>query len=76
MTQIIWSVELLHYYKDHNKGKGKGAGFKSWFQAGSHDFTILKLLRLFAVVVDTCCEILFLDITNISNAKSIIKHTS
>ena len=24
------------------KGKGKGAGFKSWSQAGSHDFTILK----------------------------------
>ena len=23
------------------KGKGKGAGFKSWSQAGSHDFTIL-----------------------------------
>ena len=24
-----------------SKGKGKGAGFKSWSQAGSHDFTIL-----------------------------------
>ena len=24
-----------------DKGKGKGAGFKSWSQAGSHDFTIL-----------------------------------
>ena len=24
-------------------GKGKGAGFKSWSQAGSHDFTICLL---------------------------------
>ena len=25
------------------KGKGKRAGFKSWSQVGSHDFTILGL---------------------------------
>ena len=25
---------------DIGKGKGKGAGFKSWPQAGSHDFKI------------------------------------
>ena len=24
------------------KGKGKGAGFKSWSQAGSHNFTKVK----------------------------------
>ena len=33
--------------KIHNKGNGKGAGFMSWSQAGSHDFTILSSERLY-----------------------------
>ena len=38
-VQVI--VQCIDRAKYNNKGKGKGAGFKSWSQAGSHDFTIL-----------------------------------
>ena len=32
----------MHAAQFKDKGKGKGVGFKSWSQAGSHDFTILN----------------------------------
>ena len=39
------------------KGKGKGAGFKSWSQAGSHDFTMCIEFRWFSLQVK-CIEII------------------
>ena len=41
-SDLVMDKNDIRRMKKARKGKGKGAGFKSWSHADSHDFTVLR----------------------------------